>query len=147
MLIPFRHRYRVLLAAASLAAQLSCAHAAGISFRNDVQAVIAKAGCNLGTCHGNATGKGGFRMSLRGSDLDMDYAALTQDVERRRINFFDPASSLLLQKSTQALAHEGGKRFGPDSWEYGVLRDWIAQGARRETPGEPKLQKLEVTLR
>src|SRR4051794_21150668 len=99
MLSLLRHRPCALLAATFLAAMLSCVRAAEISFRNDVQAVIAKAGCNLGTCHGNATGKGGFKMSLRGRDLDMDYAALTQDVQGRRINFFDPASSLLLQKS------------------------------------------------
>jgi hypothetical protein len=134
-------------AAILLAAHLSCADAAEMSFTNDVQAVIAKAGCNLGTCHGNATGKGGFKMSLRGSDLDYDYAALTQDVNGRRINVFEPAQSLLLQKATQAIAHEGGKRFDAKSWEYGVLRDWIAQGAKRKSDGELILQKLEVTPR
>ena len=121
--------------------------AAEISFRNDVQAVIAKAGCNLGTCHGNATGKGGFKMSLRGSDLDMDYAALTEDVEGRRVNALEPERSLILLKATQALAHEGGKRFDKKSWEYQVLSDWLAQGAKRHLENEPKLEKLEVTPR
>lgn len=121
--------------------------AADISFKNDVQAAIAKAGCNLGNCHGNATGKGGFKMSLRGDDTDYDFAALVQDVSGRRVNLLEPERSLLLQKATQALAHEGGKRFDKNSWEYAVLRDWIAQGARRHTPGEPELQKLEVTPR
>jgi len=120
-------------------------HAADISFRNDVQAVIAKAGCNLGTCHGNATGKGGFKMSLRGSDLDLDYSALTQDVQGRRINEFEPDRSLILLKATQNLAHEGGKRFDTKSWEYHVLRDWITQGAKRHVEGELKLEKLDVT--
>src|SRR6187402_3423698 len=147
MLTPLRHHFCASFAATFLAAHLSCAVAAEISFTNDVQAVIAKAGCNLGTCHGNATGKGGFKMSLRGSDLDLDYAALTQDVNGRRINFFDPERSLMLQKSTQALAHEGGKRFDANSWEYSVLRDWIAQGAKRQVDGEPKIEKLEVTPR
>ena len=123
------------------------AHGADVSFKNDVQAVMAKAGCNLGTCHGNATGKGGFKMSLRGDDTDYDFAALVQDVSGRRVNLMEPDRSLLLQKATQALAHEGGKRFDKNSWEYAVLRDWIAQGARRNTPGEPELQKLEVTPR
>ena len=45
------------------------------SFRNDVMAAISKAGCNLGTCHGNATGKGGFKLSLRGQDIDDDFKA------------------------------------------------------------------------
>ncbi len=137
------------LAGLALAAGLAGveAHGADISFRNDVQAAIAKAGCNLGTCHGNATGKGGFKMSLRGDDPDYDYAALIQDVSGRRVNLLDPERSLLLQKATQALAHEGGKRFDTKSWEYAVLRDWIAQGASRHTPGEPELQRLEVTPR
>jgi len=147
MLSAPQHRPCATLAATFLAALLSHAGAAEISFTNDVQAVVAKAGCNLGTCHGNASGKGGFKMSLRGDDLDYDYAALTQDVEGRRINFFDPARSLLLEKATQSLAHEGGKRFDSKSWEYAVLRDWIAQGARRRLPGEPSLEKLEVTPR
>lgn len=34
-----------------------------ISFERDVMAVLSKAGCNLGTCHGNQHGKGGFRLS------------------------------------------------------------------------------------
>ena len=118
-----------------------------VSFRTDVQAAIAKAGCNLGTCHGNATGKGGFKMSLRGDDADYDYAALIQDVSGRRVNLMEPDRSLLLQKGTQALAHEGGKRFDSKSWEYQILRDWIAQGAKRSLPGEPVLEKLEVTPR
>ena len=126
---------------------VSCAHAAEVSFRNDVSAVIAKSGCNLGSCHGNATGKGGFKMSLRGSDLDLDYAALTQDARGRRVNEFEPERSLILEKATQALAHEGGKRFAKDSWEYKTLRDWLVQGAKRSTKDEPKLEKLEVTPR
>ncbi len=120
---------------------------AEVSFRNDVEAVIAKAGCNLGTCHGNATGKGGFKISLRGFDPDYDHAALTQDMSGRRINLFEPDRSLLLQKATQALAHEGGKRFAVDSWEYKTLREWIVSGAKREQPNELTLTKLEVTPR
>ena len=33
--------------------------AAPVSYQNEVMAVLAKAGCNMGTCHGNANGKGG----------------------------------------------------------------------------------------
>ena len=44
------------------------AEPAAVSFRNDVMAVISKAGCNAGTCHGNKNGKGGFKLSLRGQD-------------------------------------------------------------------------------
>ncbi|MFT5095899.1 MAG: hypothetical protein ACI93T_004759, partial [Porticoccaceae bacterium] len=43
------------------------------SFRNHVLAVLAKAGCNSGACHGALAGKGGFRLSLRGFDPATDY--------------------------------------------------------------------------
>ena len=33
-----------------------------VSYRNDVMAVISRAGCNAGACHGNASGKGGFKI-------------------------------------------------------------------------------------
>ncbi|NBV23014.1 MAG: DUF1553 domain-containing protein [Proteobacteria bacterium] len=118
---------------------------AAVTFQTDVAAVVSKAGCNLGTCHGNATGKGGFKLSLRGGDLDYDYIALVQDQFGRRVDVLAPDESLLLLKATQAVAHEGGKRFDKDSWEYRTLRDWIASGARRESPGAPTLVKLEVT--
>ena len=36
---------------------IAAAASASVSFRNDVMAVISKAGCNAGTCHGNQNGK------------------------------------------------------------------------------------------
>ncbi len=121
--------------------------AAPVTFQTDVAAVISKAGCNLGTCHGNATGKGGFKLSLRGGDPDFDFTALVQDQFGRRVDVTSPEESLLLLKATQQVAHEGGKRFDKDSWEYRTLRDWLAAGARRESPGAPTLATLEVTPR
>ena len=47
-------------------------------FSLDVMAVLSKAGCNLGACHGNTNGKGGFKLSLRGEDPAADYAALVR---------------------------------------------------------------------
>ena len=51
----------------------------GVDFRADVMAVVSKAGCNLGSCHGNATGKGGLKLSLRGQDPDLDWLALARE--------------------------------------------------------------------
>src|SRR3989441_10276647 len=82
-----------------------------VSFRNDVMAVLSKAGCSAGTCHGNKNGKGGFKLSLRGQDADIDYASLTRDMFARRVNSFEPEESLLLLKPTSQIAHEGGRRF------------------------------------
>lgn len=124
---------------------IACAHAAVPSFRTDVMAAISKAGCNLGTCHGNATGKGGFKLSLRGQDIDWDYAVLTRDADGRRINLFAPNESLILQKGANKLAHEGGKKLDPKGWEYAMLHDWIASGAPAAASQEPRLIRIDVT--
>lgn len=118
-----------------------------ISFRTDVMAVLSKAGCNAGPCHGNASGKGGFKLSLRGEDPEADYIALTRDASGRRINVIRPEDSLILLKPTSRVAHEGGLRFPVESLEYGILREWLADGAKRETPGrqQPVLERLQVT--
>src|SRR5205809_4202688 len=89
-----------------------------ISFRNDVEAVLSKAGCNAGTCHGNKYGKGGFKLSLRGQDQELDLLALTRDGLARRTNPFDPEQSLLLMKASTQVPHEGGLRFKKNSEEY-----------------------------
>src|SRR6187401_73851 len=101
------------------------AGAAEPSFR-DVAALLSKAGCNQGVCHGNLNGKGGFKLSLRGQDADFDLAALTRDQLGRRVNPQDPGHSLILLKPTGQIAHEGGVRFGIDSHEYRILHNWIA---------------------
>ena len=51
-----------------------------MSFGNEVMAVLSKAGCSAGTCHGNKNGKGGFKLSLRGQDPAVDYFTLTRDL-------------------------------------------------------------------
>src|SRR5688572_33494486 len=96
-----------------------------VSFRNDVMAVLSKAGCNLGACHANTNGKGGFKLSLRGEDPTSDYEALVRQVDQRRVNLLDPEGSLILQKPTGQIVHQGGLRFSRDSQEYRILRDWI----------------------
>src|SRR5439155_871898 len=97
-------------------------HGAEVSFRNEVMPVLSKAGCNAGTCHGNANGKAGFKLSLRGESSDLDFIALTRDQFARRVNPTEPEQSLILLKATTQLAHEGGSRFKQDSWEYETLR-------------------------
>src|SRR5437868_4662353 len=42
------------------------------SFENHVESVLSKQGCNAGTCHGAGSGKGGFKLTLRGYDPEMD---------------------------------------------------------------------------
>src|SRR5438552_3039045 len=71
-----------------------------LTFRNDVMPVLSKAGCNAGSCHGNANGKGGFRLSLRGQDPDLDWMALTHEQGGRRVNLQDAEHSLVMLKAT-----------------------------------------------
>jgi hypothetical protein len=131
--------WALIFAATSLSA------AETISFRNDVVPVLSKAGCSLGTCHGNKYGKGGFKISLRCQDPDLDWLSLTRDAAGRRVNAMDPEQSLILLKPTTQVPHEGGARFKKDSPEYRILREWIAQGGRDDMEGAPKLQRMEVT--
>lgn len=119
--------------------------APAVSFRNDVMAVLSKAGCNMGACHGNQNGKAGFKLSLRGEDAVFDLQALTRDMFARRTNPTHPAQSLVLLKATAQLAHEGGLRFRPDSEEYAMLLRWIAEGMPDDVATTPKLERLVVS--
>ena len=121
------------------------ATSAAVSFRNDVMAVLSKAGCNAGTCHGNKNGKAGFKLSLRGQDPSADYIGLTRDVMARRTNLLQPDESLMLLKATARVAHEGGLRFKRDSMEYGILREWIGQGMPNDFGTAPQLRAIEVS--
>src|SRR5258705_13358298 len=53
------------------------------SFRNHVQSVLTKAGCNSGACHGALAGKNGFHLSLRGYDPEGDFLTLTRQARGR----------------------------------------------------------------
>ena len=59
---------------------------AAVSFRRDVIPAFSQAGCNTGACHGTPTGKGGFRLSLRGYLPDQDFGILSREAGGRRIN-------------------------------------------------------------
>lgn len=115
-----------------------------VTFRNDVMAVLSKAGCNQGVCHGNKHGKGGFRLSLRGDDPRSDYEILTRSTSARRINRVEPEQSLILLKATMQIAHEGGRRFDADSPEYRILHDWIS-GGTADRGDAPQLVELTAT--
>ncbi len=129
-----------------LSSGLYAAPVAPSIFRHDVMAVISKAGCNAGGCHGNGGGKGGLKFSLRGQDPDLDYAALVEDQGGRRVNLLEPERSLLLQKASAQVAHEGGQRVAPDSPEYRILLDWLKAGAPPDTDSGPQLDRLEVEV-
>ena len=115
-----------------------------VRFDTEIMAVLSRAGCNSGPCHGNLNGKGGFKLSLRGENPAFDLLALTRDTLGRRIDRLRPADSLLLAKATMSVPHEGGFRFGRDSLEFDLLRRWIAQGAPATPSGLPQPVRLQV---
>ncbi len=115
-----------------------------ISYRTDIVPLLSRSGCNMGACHGNLNGKGGFKLSLRGEDPTFDHRSLTHDQSGRRINRIAPESSLIYLKPTGAIPHEGGLRFRPDSLEAQTLLSWIKAGANDDQATAPRLQKLKV---
>jgi hypothetical protein len=114
------------------------------SFRNHVQSVLTKAGCNSGACHGAVAGKNGFKLSLRGYDPEADFLMITRQSRGRRIVPSDPGRSLILLKPTGAVPHKGGLRFAVDSREYRVLAEWIAAGQPAPSPDDPRIERLEI---
>ena len=144
-MVRLRSRIFIILSAAAFGAASTAASAEVPSFRNDVLPILSKAGCNSGGCHGAIAGKGGFRLSLFGYDPERDWHTITREVRGRRVEFTDPARSLLLTKPTTAVPHKGGRRIEPASDDYRIIAEWIRGGAPPPQPGDAKLVALEVT--
>jgi hypothetical protein len=115
-----------------------------VDFERHIMGLFSKAGCNNGSCHGSFQGKNGFRLSLFGFDPDKDHAALTREIQGRRIDTIRPDHSLLLQKAAGLMRHDGGARFSKDSWQYQIFREWIASGAPR-SKGSGDVTEIEIT--
>ncbi len=127
------------------------AHVAGSNFQadpayflTDVMPLIVRFGCNAAECHGSQKGKGGLKLSMFAADPEYDHTALTRSAKGRRINWVEPAKSLLLLKATASISHEGGKKFEVGSPEYDGLAAWIAQGAPLANEKAPKLVSIKV---
>ena len=116
-----------------------------VHFETEIIPLITKAGCNSGACHGAAAGRGGFHLSLLGSDPGADYEAMVQALEGRRINHAHPERSLVFAKPTGQLDHGGDVVIPEESAAAKRLLAWIREGTPR---GEPrKLTSLEVEPR
>src|ERR1700677_3235015 len=114
-----------------------------VSFRRDVIPAFSQASCNMGACHGTPTGKGGFRLSLRGYLPDQDFGILSREVGGRRINPIAPETSLILRKPLGEVPHEGGLRLARNSKSYEFLHDWIKEGAK-DDPAAPEAVSLKI---
>ncbi len=115
-------------------------------FRRHVLPMFGRLGCNGRACHGSFQGQGGFRLSLFGYDFKADHDAICQGKEPR-VNPADPAASLIIQKPSKQVDHEGGRRFAVDSWQYRVLLSWLQAGAKSIAADGPEFGRLEVLPR
>jgi hypothetical protein len=115
-----------------------------LSYTRDIFPIFSKAGCSQGVCHGNAGGKGGLKLSLRGQDPAADYEAIVRAGGGRRVNRADPGRSLLLLKPSGGLPHAGGVRFTTDSRDYRAAARWIAEGTRSDAQTTPAVVRLSV---
>lgn len=114
-----------------------------LNFRSEVLATLTKAGCNSGKCHGAASGKDGFRLSLFGYDPAGDQYRLTREIPGRRVNVTAPDRSLLIQKALGNVDHTGGQCVQEDSPELQTLLTWIQTGA----PADPETAAVPLRLR
>ena len=115
-----------------------------IAFENEVLVALSKQNCNSGACHGSPSGKGGFRLSLRAFDAQLDALTITQEEFGRRINLMEPDKSLLLEKPLMVVAHGGGQQLRKSNVAYETIRDWIAGGAKLDAPQTPRITRVEI---
>jgi Protein of unknown function (DUF1549) len=115
-----------------------------VRFRNDVLPILTRAGCNTGKCHGAASGKDGFRLSLFGYDPAGDHYRLTREMSGRRVNVASPDDCLLINKATGRVPHTGGKRIEPESSQFPTVLTWLANGAPADPPETPQPIRIEV---
>ena len=109
-----------------------------IDFERHVMSVVGRVGCNGGSCHGSFQGRGGFRLSLFSYDFDRDFEALSE-----RVDTSNPDDSYLLEKATLRGEHGGGLRLTPETWQYEIIKQWIAAGAERES-GSGTISQIEA---
>lgn len=111
-------------------------------FQRHILPLMSRLGCNGRACHGSFQGQGGFRLSLFGYDFDADHQAILAEGEDR-VDAEVPELSLIVQKPTLAIPHEGGKLLDVESWQYMVLSTWIESGAP-PADGASTFERLEV---
>jgi hypothetical protein len=116
-----------------------------VDFQTEIMPLFSRFSCNAGGCHGKASGQNGFKLSLFGFDTRFDHDAITKESRGRRVFPAAPDQSLILRKATGQMPHGGGKRIDPKSYEYQLLRRWIAAGTPPSAPDAPQVVKLRIT--
>ncbi len=114
-----------------------------LSFRHDVQSILARQGCSMAHATEHSQARAVFACRCEAMTLIW----ITNDRSRtggRRVQIERPAYSLLLTKPTGALPHKGGLRLDTQSNDYRLLADWIASGAKGPAATDPKLLNISV---
>jgi hypothetical protein len=112
-------------------------------FATEIVPILTKAGCNSGACHGAATGKGSFKLSLFAEDAVADFEAISRDRFARRLNLDHPENSLILKKASKQIDHEGGRRIRKSAKDFETLKRWITAGAPK---GDPAIQCIGLEV-
>ena len=113
-----------------------------VDFDSQILPLLTRAGCNAGAFHGAAAGRGGFHLSLFGSEPQADYASIVQFAEGRRVNLVDANKSLILARPLGQLDHGGDVVLEENSPSEAILRRWLEEGAKRGS--QRKLLQLRV---
>jgi WD40 repeat protein len=115
-----------------------------VSFVRDVLPAFTRAGCSAGGCHAKAEGQNGFKLSVFSYDPKGDFEAIVTGARSRRVFPAAPEQSLIIQKPTTAIDHEGGRRFEPGSELHQLLVQWMREGMAYRLPDEPDLKRITV---
>ena len=115
-----------------------------INFPNQIVPIFTKGGCNGGGCHGKSGGQNGFRLSLLGFEPTEDYEYLVKEARGRRLSTAAPETSLLLLKGAGIVPHGGGTRWEPNSFDFAMVKRWIAQGMPYGSEKDPHVTRIEV---
>jgi hypothetical protein len=136
----------ILLIPLAIAAPTDPPRRAAFDFTYQVLPLLHRQGCASAYCHGSATGRGGFKLSLFASDPAADHRAITEDLGGRRLDLRAPAHSLLLRKPTFDLEHGGGRRLEDGEPAHQELLAWIADGAPFRRGAATRLTGLELEI-
>ena len=106
--------------------------------------ILGKAGCNASSCHSKPDGQNGFKLSVFAYDPESDYSEIVNERGGRRLSPSAPDQSVLLQKATLTIPHEGGKRFEVGSPFYEVIVQWIREGAPYQQDDDAELLGIRL---
>jgi hypothetical protein len=115
-----------------------------VGFTEHIRPILNKAGCAMAACHASQHGKGGFKLSVFGSEPSQDWTAMARDSVQRRTDFVLPESSLILLKPTMQVPHGGGRRIEKGSVEYQTMLAWVQAHAPKPAATDPEVTKLHV---